>query len=224
MRFQWIETLSIFIIICVIVLFPTSFFSSENFDENYSEYNSLEKKGARYCSTCHTPINTDAEIAAPLWLNKEIPHEYEMYSNDNNSNQHGFPSGETKLCLGCHDGTIAIEDKNLYTNFNKLNSSTNFGFPSHNDHPVSIIYNSSLALSKGNLADPSYEPSGLGGTIGEDLLENGKIVCTSCHAIHTTMSGENSFSNHFKNTEKTFSVTLKIPNVESRLCLTCHKM
>ncbi|MCF6270185.1 MAG: hypothetical protein L3J41_10765 [Melioribacteraceae bacterium] len=223
MRFQWIETLSIFILSCVTFLFPWSFLSSENFDEIYSEYNSFKNGGAKYCSTCHTPIGDVLKISNPLWLNKEIPNEFKIYSTDSNTNQHGFPSGETKLCLSCHDGTIAIEDKNVYANFNQLNNNMNFGFSSHTDHPISIIYNSALAFAKGDLADPLYEPSGLGGTIDEDLLENGKLVCSSCHAIHSMMGSGASSGNHFKATGGTFSGALKIPNAKSKLCLTCHK-
>ena len=67
------------------------------------------------------------------------------------------------------------------------------------DHPISFIYNSSLAAEDGELHDPSRLP-------GPIRLENEKLQCTSCHDPHDNING------HF----------LVITTQNSALCLECH--
>jgi hypothetical protein len=53
-----------------------------------------------------------------------------------------------------------------------------------NSHPISFVYDSTLATTDGFLKDPS-QPSTLGRTIAQDLLDpSSKMQCTSCHIAH----------------------------------------
>lgn len=115
---------------------------------------------------------------------------------------------KSTFCLSCHDGVFAPQG----------HTTTNFGNPETIDptsifsfnHPVAFEFSSSLAFSKSYLNDPYTTPSGLGGTIAQDLLVNGYIECVTCHNI---------FFNP-KDLEKYEILNLK--NSGSQLCLTCH--
>src|SRR4030042_3115682 len=55
---------------------------------------------------CHTPHH--AGQAQPLW-NKNIPEIlYTTYQSSSLKAAIGQPNGASKLCLSCHDGTIAL--------------------------------------------------------------------------------------------------------------------
>ena len=62
----------------------------------------------RICVFCHTPHN--ATPLTPLWNKKIEPKAYELYQSTTLSAVPGQPSGPTRLCLSCHDGTIALGD------------------------------------------------------------------------------------------------------------------
>jgi predicted CXXCH cytochrome family protein len=92
-------------------------------------------------------------------------------------------------CMTCHDGTSAravLHDGN---------------------HPVGIDYDR-LQTQGWTRLHPSASPSGLGGTIADDLLVRGRVECTSCHDQHAA---------HGAGTTR-----LRMNNDGSRLCLTCH--
>jgi len=116
----------------------------------------------------------------------------------------------SRPCLGCHDGSVAPD--NLLHSSGDLGgiSSSLFGMDSviGRGHPVFVIYDGMVARRKG-LFDPAITPSGLGGTISEDLLVDSQLVCSSCHGVHD-QSGRGDF--------------LRISNERSRLCLTCHDL
>ena len=62
----------------------------------------------RICVFCHTPHN--ATPFSPLW-NKELkPMVYTLYESSTLSAVPTQPSGPSRLCLSCHDGTIALGD------------------------------------------------------------------------------------------------------------------
>src|SRR5829696_8305601 len=58
------------------------------------------------CIFCHTPHN--ASPIQPLW-NRNVPvAAYIPYASSSLQAQPGQPTGTSKLCLSCHDGTIAL--------------------------------------------------------------------------------------------------------------------
>ncbi len=122
------------------------------------------------CKICHPLQNSLTEIKyKPLWNNKVLNKTYTIYTSPTLNADVNQPDGSSKLCLSCHDGTIATN---------------NIGSDLSDDHPVSFTYNSALAIIDGGLNDPSITLSGLGGTIETDLLSSGKMQCTSCHNPH----------------------------------------
>lgn len=155
------------------------------------------------CVFCHTPHGATAQdasgagVRAPLW-NRRIPagSTYTPYTSSSLDAQYiveglaATPGGSSKLCLSCHDGTLAIG------NVNVLNGAENATVPMtgtgaggvmppgegtasgftrfigtdlRNDHPISITYNADLALRDGELRqlDASQRwPAGSGSVIG----------------------------------------------------------
>jgi predicted CXXCH cytochrome family protein len=136
------------------------------------------------CNGCHTPHNAETLPGVPLWNGSETTATFTMYSSDTFQGIiDGQPSGDSKLCLSCHDGANP--------DFLWINPEHTFGGDNlANSHPISFVYDSALAALDGALKDPS-EASTLGGTVLEDLLDpDSKVQCSSCHDVHTSGVGQ----------------------------------
>jgi predicted CXXCH cytochrome family protein len=136
------------------------------------------------CNGCHTPHNASTLPGLPLWNGSETTTTFVMYSSATfQGTADGQPSGNSKLCLSCHDGAnpnYAWMDPEHTFNSDEL----------ANSHPISFVYDSALAARDGALKDPS-EASTLGGTIMEDLLDpESKVQCASCHDVHSSGVGD----------------------------------
>ena len=159
------------------------------------------------CVVCHTPHNAIATVE-PLW-NHELSSvtNYTPYSSSTLDATVGQPDGSSKLCLSCHDGTVAVDNFGSTTSGTyKITGNRNLGTDLSNDHPVSFTYDATLATNDGGLNDPTTTNSGLGSTIDIDMLSSGKLQCSSCHNPHDDTN------HHF----------LVMSNAASALCLTCH--
>jgi hypothetical protein len=96
----------------------------------------------------------------------------------------GQPSGVSKLCLSCHDGTVAEDSFGGQVGTTFMSGSALVGTDLSNDHPISFTYDDTLAGNDGGLYPPSTTNSGLGGTIAADMLFGGSMECGSCHDVH----------------------------------------
>ncbi len=164
--------------------------------------------GGEICVVCHTPHAADTSVTgAPLWNHEVTTATFTPYSSSTLTATVGQPTGTSKLCLSCHDGTVAIDSFGGATGTNFINGSDLIGTDLSNDHPISFAYDTALATSDGGLNDPSSQNSGLGGTIDEDMLFNGNMECASCHDVHDSAGN---------------SKLLVKSNASSALCLTCH--
>ena len=161
-------------------------------------------------TACHTPHDANTSVAdAPLWNHQVTVQSFTPYDSTSlDATDVGQPSGYSKLCLSCHDGTVALD------NFGGTTSGTNFIDASYEvgpdlsgDHPISFTYDATLATADGGLFDPTTANSGLGSTITLDLLQGDFLQCSSCHDVH----------NEYEN-----SNLLVIDNAGSALCLTWH--
>ena len=157
------------------------------------------------CIFCHTPHNSSPR--KPLWNRNDPGTNYTLYHSSTLNANPGQPDGSSILCLSCHDGTIALG--------NVLSRSTNISFggtttlPSgssnlttdiSDDHPISFLYNSSLAFSDGELKAPA--------AISNPVhLEGGKMQCISCHDPHMNI----------------YSDFLVASRQNSALCQYCHE-
>ncbi|MBF0181841.1 MAG: hypothetical protein HQM03_17630 [Magnetococcales bacterium] len=173
------------------------------------------------CVFCHTPhAGTQAAgVPTPLW-NRTLStatytKTYESASIDADVNElRSGPGGTSKLCLSCHDGTVAIGAVNVLggkvpptigmsgtgtggvmpagsgatTGFTR-----NLGVDLSNDHPISFTFNAALATADGELRSPPYT-SGTTLIMGNAApgvnprplapLDNNQVQCASCHDPH----------------------------------------
>ena len=178
--------------------------------------------GGELCITCHTPHHADTtQPNAPLWNHKTTVSSFALYSSTTLNAIPGQPTGVSKLCLSCHDGTVAVDSFGERTGTRYTNSG-NFGTDLSKHHPISFIYDSALATADGELHDPTSTPSGLGGTISQDLLREGQIECTSCHDVHVPRNQSGCSGCHSVHPMSTKTLSLRKSNDRSALCLTCH--
>jgi len=164
----------------------------------------------RICIFCHTPHNGAPQT--PLWNKNLESITYDVYGDNSTMRaKPSQPSGPTRLCLSCHDGTLAlgnvrrpldpitkqpivIEMKKEITSDRRSYIGTSLA----DDHPVTFSYYDSLP-------NPELYP-----TPPTDLLfySNTMMHCSTCHDAHS-------------NDNKKF---LAVDNENSALCLKCHIM
>ncbi|HAG15544.1 MAG TPA: hypothetical protein DCG69_03335 [Bacteroidales bacterium] len=152
------------------------------------------------CIFCHTPHNSTPKV--PLWNRNVAGSVYTLYTSSTLNATEGQPDGASILCLSCHDGSIALGsvvsrispiDMTL-----ALSSDANLSTDLSNDHPISFLYNSTLATSDGQLRTPPLTTT--------HLDNNSKLQCSSCHDPHKDL----------------YPNFLLASNLNSGLCILCH--
>ena len=165
-------------------------FSSVSFAEfagSEHDFSNTSWSSGDSCEVCHNGCMTyygDGVDGAPFWNHEVTTATFTLYSSSTLDAVVEQPEGLSKLCLSCHDGTVALDSYGGATGSTYITGSALVGTDLSNDHPVYFVYDSDLATVDGGLHDPSTAPSGLGGTIQEDLLYNDRLVCASCHNVH----------------------------------------
>jgi predicted CXXCH cytochrome family protein len=128
-------------------------------------------------------------------------------SNTLDASDIGQPE-DSKLCLSCHDGTVAIDSWGGNSGSSTIGGSGLIDTLS-DMHPIGFTYSTDLATTDGDLYDPASTPSGLGGTIAQDMLNGGNMGCASCHDVHDTTGIPRLLRKDYSG--------------GSDLCKTCHK-
>jgi predicted CXXCH cytochrome family protein len=165
--------------------------------------------GGDKCVACHVPHAADASVPGEqLWNHDVTTVSFVLYASHTLDARPGEPSGVSKLCLSCHDGTVAID------HFGSVPAGTQFmtgtallGTSLIDDHPISFVYDTALANLDGGLHDPTTRSSRLGGSVDDDMLFDGQVECGSCHDPHGSPG---------------VPKLLRISNAGSALCLICH--
>lgn len=163
------------------------------------------------CVFCHVPHNAATSWGGPLWNHANTAATFKIYTSPTLDGATSQPSGVTRACLSCHDGTIAVnslinapKDGGVGT-LTTMTGSAVLGTDLSNDHPVSITYrpdlDSSLRLNVGATVPGPAWTAQLYGTASPYTVE-----CASCHAVH----------------DPTNSPFLRIANTTSQMCTTCH--
>ncbi len=187
---------------------------AQNFKGSMHDFQAMGNKlfeSDKPCLVCHPPHrSSSAEETLPIWSSKAVKDTFTVYGSAGPAEQPGLPLGSSKLCLSCHDGTLALDSWGGRVNTVPF---LNAGFEDRknglkNDHPISVKYTSTNAMRTGELNDPFISNSGLGNTIETDMLTNGTLQCSSCHDVHNGMGA---------------GKLLVKTNKNSNLCLTCHK-
>jgi hypothetical protein len=170
---------------------------------------------SQICVFCHTPHQAENIPNAPLWNRKLSSATYDATNTYRSSSIEASltelakgPGGLSRLCLSCHDGTMAIGNVNVANG--KASQSLpltgtgaggtmapgagigtgftrNLGVDMTNDHPISFTYDGTIAAADGELRAPDGAVVGtrVRGTSKPTLpLENGQMQCTTCHDPH----------------------------------------
>lgn len=162
---------------------------------------------SQVCIFCHAPHNTSG--LRPLW-NREMPvGSYRIYESSTLDAQPGQPTGTSKLCLSCHDGTIAMGS--VLSRVERIRMAggdfipaglSNLGTDLSDDHPISFYYTTGVAAADRQLAAPTALHPNV------KLDQTGQLQCTTCHDPH-----RNTFGNFLVMTDEF-----------GALCTTCHRM
>jgi nitrate reductase cytochrome c-type subunit len=144
------------------------------------------------CVFCHVPHH--AKSGTPLW-SRELPPVstgYDPYNKSKTMNATpGQPTGSSRLCLSCHDGTIALSKyvgsgivgNTLMPFDDEREFNANLSKDLQDDHPISFAYTDALAVKSG-LVSPGLLP-------GAVMLEEGyNLECTACHDPHDNQYGK----------------------------------
>jgi len=164
------------------------------------------------CIFCHAPHN--AAPQTPLW-NRENPQVYyRIYQSSTTDARIDQPSGPSKMCLSCHDGSLALG--NVLSRpqtepfvmtartmppgpFDRNNDLTN---DLSDDHPIGFRYDRQLSN-----VDPQIRPPEV---ISRDLPlgVHAEVHCTTCHDPHNNELGD----------------FLRVTDQMSAICVSCHDM
>ena len=139
---------------------------------------------SQICAFCHTPHGATDEPKAPLWNRQLSSAGYTVYDSTSLESPIPQPGGKSKLCLSCHDGTVALGQVNVLNRTTHLTPADQIGMTGtnpdgtitngpygadtgftrrigtdlSNDHPISMTFDAARAMSDGELYTPGTEP------------------------------------------------------------------
>ncbi len=161
---------------------------------------------SRICVFCHAPHKSAGK--APLWNREDSRAVYTTYTSPTLVSVLGQPTGDSRLCLSCHDGTIALgaiasEPTEIAFQGGVVFLPADHSMLGDNladDHPISFVYDNALANAKPELKFPAEIPATL------PLDHQGRMQCSTCHDAH----------------QDDFGTFLREDPKFSLLCISCH--
>ena len=144
------------------------------------------------CKFCHVPHN--AVVPQPLWSHKLSPvarYDVPLVGRGDSVELPPQPDGSSRLCLSCHDGTVALGDigraRLPMAGVQKLDKGRrgHLGTDLSGSHPVSIPVPDGAGLGADESSDMATKPLAVVRADGIVRLDaKGKIQCTTCHDPH----------------------------------------
>jgi opacity protein-like surface antigen len=205
--------------------------------------NIVADEQGRVCAFCHTPhhaIDPGASDYMPLWShNLSAATSYSQYDSQTfDAKTVGAIdqlAGPSRLCMSCHDGTVAPDQHygttaatggTMFTGDNFTGATFQIGvanaFGLSNDHPIGFDYTLVQAeeVTTGsdglNLIDASTIYTGTAKKVLPNLFGGTIMTCATCHDVHN--------KDNVVNTGATVKNYLVYADQNgSQLCLTCHK-
>ena len=164
--------------------------------------------GGEICIACHTPHNAYTSVPdAPLWNHELTTATFTVYSSPTMDVSVPQPSDVSKLCLSCHDGTIALDSYGGNTGSTTIAVDSNLSTDLSNDHPISIDWDHQTTPPSGPCGKCHAVHGGGPPTNPALPFFEGKVECATCHDVHNT---------------STSTKLLRLPLAGSELCLYCH--
>ncbi|MEW6109619.1 MAG: hypothetical protein AB1632_10700 [Nitrospirota bacterium] len=195
---------------------------------NLSIYSALTVKSTterEICIFCHTPHNSSPE--APLWNHDITTATYTYYWSPSMNAYSSVASappvdGYSKLCLSCHDGTVALGAVRSRTTDIQMQPVAGIvsaegkliGGPGYvgtdlsGAHPISFVFDAALAAADGNLKWPINDTD-------VRLDANSKVQCTACHDPHDDSRANDPFNPNLRFWNKT---------THDEVCNVCHNI
>jgi predicted CXXCH cytochrome family protein len=159
------------------------------------------------CNFCHAPHNVLPAVR-PLWDHTLSSQTYVGYGSSTYGAGVQTPgAGSSKLCLSCHDGTVAVGltvSKGLIATSGAMAASDILGANLSNSHPVSMT-----PVDDGSLAATLFTPPGSTRDPAVKLV-GGKVECTTCHDPHAPRN------------DPVTPMFLVRSNASGAICLGCH--
>jgi predicted CXXCH cytochrome family protein len=196
------------LVLLIILFFSAKYDSFAGIAGSLHDFSGNSWGSTQLCVYCHTPHNakqtgSPAATIYPLWNHAPTNTSFTVYNSITLKATIGQPSGQSKLCLSCHDGSVAIDSYGTRTGSEMMTGKPNLGTDLSDDHPISFTYDAALISLNGALNPLS---SAFGTKTIADYLYDGKVECGTCHEPHNATNGK----------------FLRIANTASALCLTCH--
>lgn len=160
------------------------------------------------CIFCHAPHS--ASPAIPLWNRYNPTAYYRIYNSSTTDARIDQPGGPSKMCLSCHDGSIALGLvlSRPTTDPIPMNQPFMPSGPSNltndlsDDHPIGFRYDRQLSNRDRQIRSPDLVDKRI------KLGPRGQLECVACHDPHNNERGN----------------FLRMTDRESALCTTCHQM
>lgn len=166
------------------------------------------------CVFCHTVHNSSAAVPVVLW--NKVPSTvatYTVYQSATLKGSVSQPSGVSKACLSCHDGSVAMNSLVNPPAVGSTGTATTIatgarvgaGGAMQTHHPVSVTYRSDLNTTM----RPNTTTTVVNGTVTLPLFGTASpfmVECGSCHNVHDPANAP----------------FLRVSNTNSQLCTTCH--
>lgn len=160
------------------------------------------------CIFCHTPHN--AAPQTPLW-NRENPRlHYRIYESSTLDARMDQPSGPSKMCLSCHDGSMALGNVLSRPQSHPIvmtartipPGTTDLTNDLSDDHPIGFRYDRQLSNRDSQIRPPEVV------SVDLPLGAHGEVHCTTCHDAHDNELGD----------------FLRVTDRMSAICVSCHDM
>ncbi len=205
---------------------------------------------SQICAFCHTPHKATNQPMAPMWNRKLTGRTYTPYSSTSiDAIDLGQPNTKSKLCLSCHDGTLAIGTVNVLNRQEDptikmvgtradgtipagLGERSGFtrrlGTDLTNDHPISFTYDTSQSVRDGELRNPAAEnflgERRAGGHKPLIPLDDNQVECVSCHDPHVrNTNGENIKFLRANRFQQAQPIEGTFDQANDIICLACHE-
>ena len=200
------------LIICAFIFGEMGVVLAEGITGSVHDFSSQGWSGGEICKVCHTPHNADTTVT-PLWNHELSSATYTLYSSPTLDGPIHPPGRPSKLCLSCHDGTVAIDSFNGTAGGSFISGNALIGTDLSDDHPVGVEWShqtleggSSASCARcHNMHDSSFK-------MPLPFYEEGgtpRVECSTCHDPHDDVPSTN-------------GKLLRKPLAGSEICLHCH--
>ncbi len=168
------------------------------------------------CKFCHIPHTAVGD--SPMWGHElsRVP-QYATPRLTSRQEMAPQPDGSSRLCLSCHDGTVALGElagRRRPIDVGGPRLGRTFGTDLTGSHPVSFTLASVPDESPARASDMGVRPLAMIEVDREVRLDRGgKMQCTTCHDPHVDRYYRPGVVPHFS-----------VKPTVTEICLVCHEL